>query len=239
MISLDNVSAFYDENKVVDSVSLQFRPGRMTGIIGPNGAGKSTLIRAITGIHRSYSGSILYDGRDMEKDRHWIKQHCGYAPEDAELLPYLTGREHLELLASIYRVGSPAERVDFLLDLGGLESAQSQLVLEYSHGMRQKLSLVSAFAGDPEYIILDEALNGLDSVALFRMKRYLTGLLANNRMIVVTSHILSLILEWCDPVIIMNEGRVAAVHTKEEISQLEREKKTTFEEYFVKLVAEK
>jgi ABC-2 type transport system ATP-binding protein len=238
MISLENVSAYYDDKEVVGNVTLQFHPGCITGIIGPNGAGKSTLIKAMTGLHGNYRGKIKFDGHDIEKDRGWIKQHCGYAPEDAELMPYLTGREHLELLASIYRLDDVNTTVDFFLELSGLKTVQSKLVLGYSHGMRKKLSLISALISRPEYIIMDEALNGLDPVALYRIKEYLIELLSENRTVILTSHIIALILEWCDPIVIMHKGEVSGIFSKEQIRELERENRISFEKYFVNLVAE-
>lgn len=238
MISLENVSAYYDTKKAVDDICLILRPGRITGIIGPNGAGKSTLIKAMVGLHERYSGDIYFGEKHSRKERSWIKQHCGYAPEDAELLPYLTGREFLELLATLYGIEEMETRIEYYLELSGLKTSEAELVLGYSHGMRQKLLLAGAMIGNPDYLILDEALNGLDPVALFKTKKHLQKQVRENKTILITSHIIPLIREWCDPVIIMHQGKVIGEYSQQQINQLERDHRTTFEEHFVTVVTD-
>jgi ABC-2 type transport system ATP-binding protein len=190
----------------------------------------------MVGLVHTNSGSISYDEHELKKDRHWIKQNCGYAPEDAELLPYLTGKEYLELLASIYKVKAPEEQVDYFLELTGLKEQQSELVLNYSHGMKQKLSMVAALIGDPSYVIMDEALNGMDPLSLYRIKKYLSEKKNRNATIVITSHIIPLIQQWCNPIVIMHKGKILKEYTRQDVWNIEKEQNKTFEEHFVELI---
>lgn len=236
MLRITNLSINYDTLKAVNNVTITFQPGRITGIIGPNGAGKSTLIRAVVGLVDRYYGDVVFGEDDVREKAAWVKQHCGYAPEDTELLPYLTGKEFLELIATLYRVNDIGGKVDFFLDLGGIREKESELILRYSHGMRQKLSMVAALIGDPDYIILDEALNGLDPLALYRIKKYLNEKKEEGKTILISSHIIPLVQQWCDPVVILHEGEMLKSVSQEEISQLEEQKNMTLEEYFIQLV---
>ncbi len=235
MLSIKNVTITYDTQDAVKDISLDFLPGKLTGLIGRNGAGKSSLLKAAVGLISGYTGTIEFNGKELNKNRFWIKQNCGYAPEDAELLPYLTGREFLELIAKIRKSTDTQKEMDFLINLNGINDKADELVLNYSHGMKQKLSIAAALIGKPDFLILDEALNGLDPVSLYKLKNYLTEQAALNKIVIISSHILPLIQQWCDPVIILNNGRVAKNLSAREIAELEQNQ--SFESYFIKLVS--
>lgn len=235
MISIKNLTIAYDTQKAVKDISLSFLPGKLTGLIGQNGAGKSSLLKAAVGLINGFEGTIEFNGTDLIKNRFRIKQNCGYAPEDAELLPYLTGREFLELIGTIRRSPDLQEEINFFINLHGIEDKADDLVINYSHGMKQKLSIAAALIGKPEFLILDEALNGLDPVSLYNLKNYLSEQAALNKTVIISSHILSLIQQWCDPVIILREGRVAKILNIREINEIE--KNQSFEDYFVDLVS--
>lgn len=236
MLEIKNLSVHYKHIQAVNQISLKFLPGKITGIIGPNGAGKSTLLKAMLGLVGDYQGEVRYGNYTLDKDRDWIKRHTGYAPEDAELLPYLTGKEFLEMIATLYKSDDPEGLVDYFIRLSGLEAKASELILNYSHGMKQKLSLAAALVGKPDFLILDEAFNGLDPVSLFRMKSYLNEYRRGNKTIVITSHIISLIRDWCDPVFVMHEGKILREYTSKDINDIEKTGGISFEEYFVRLV---
>ena len=233
MITIRDVSVSYEDKLAVNSVNLEFEPGKITGIIGANGAGKSSLLKACVGLLPEFEGTIEFSGKDLRKNRFWVKQHCAYAPEDVELLPYLKGREFLQLIAAVRGLKNENEEIDFLLDMFALQEVENELIVNFSHGMRQKISLAAALTGKPDYLILDEALNGLDAMSLSRLKKYFEQLLAEGKTIVLSSHIISLIQSWCDPVIIMDKGEILRVLSALEIVGLERQKSKTFSELFI------
>jgi ABC-2 type transport system ATP-binding protein len=140
------------------------------------------------------------------------------------------------MMASFYKIEKPMDSVHFFLELAGLESKKSELILKYSHGMLQKISMVSALIGQPDYIVIDEALNGMDPISLFNIKNYLKKLAAEGKTILITSHIIPLIQQWCDPILIMHEGRIIKHYTQNDIKEVEQKTQNSFEEHFVKLV---
>ena len=123
-----------------------------------------------------------------------------------------------------------------LFKMLNLQEKENELIINYSHGMRQKISIASTLIGNPDYLIFDEALNGLDPVALFNLKNYLNELANSGKTIILSSHILALILDWCDPIIIMHQGKILKMVSKQEIARMESEMKKTFEQIFIDLV---
>jgi ABC-2 type transport system ATP-binding protein len=234
MLSIKNLSVQYETKLAVNDVSLDVSDSKITGLIGPNGAGKSSLIKACVGLIDEYSGSIKYNGLDNRKNRHKVKQICGYAPEDTVLLPYLKGNEFLELICKLRQVADVKQDMEAILDRMDLKESADDLIINYSHGMRKKISIAATLLGQPDFLIFDEALNGLDSITLFYLKNHLSELAAQGKTILITSHILPLILDWCDPVIIINEGRIIKSFSQAEIKNITRE--SSFEEIFVNLI---
>ena len=233
MITIKDVSVTYEDKLAVNSVDLEFETGKLTGIIGANGAGKSSLLKACVGLLPEFEGKIEFDNKNLRENRFWVKEHCAYAPEDVELLPYLKGREFLQLIAALRGLKNENGGIDFLLDMFALQAVENELIINFSHGMRQKISLAAALTGKPNYLILDEALNGLDALSLSRLKKYFEQLLSEGKTIVLSSHIISLIQSWCDPVIIMHKGEILHVLSAREIVRLERKKGKPFSELFV------
>ena len=238
MLSVKNLIVNYDGLTAVNNFSFTFNKGRICGLIGANGAGKSSLLKACVGLISEYTGEINYAGKELNAERYWVKEHCGYAAEDAVLFPYLTGREFLNLIASIRL--SDTRQIDkeirFFLHLTALDEKEEELIVNFSHGMRQKLAIAAALIGAPDYIIIDESLNGLDPIALFRLKSYLNELAANGKTIILSSHILPLIKDWCDPIVILNNGKLLNSYTKQEIIELEKQNSRNFENIFIKLI---
>lgn len=236
MLRIEKLTVDYEGIRAVQQADVIFEPGRITGLIGPNGAGKSSLLKACVGLIADYSGSIFYADKNLQQHRFWVKQHCSFAPEDAELMPYLTGDEFLRLIGQIRNVSDLKGAMQFLLNLLGLAEKKDELILNYSHGMRQKIALATALIGKPDYIILDEALNGLDSIALIKLKGYLRKLAAQGHTLILSSHILPFIREWCDPIIIMNRGRIIQTLSAVEIAKLEGEKAAAFDAIFLEMI---
>ena len=236
MLSIKNLSVQYEEKLAVDDVSIEISQNKISGLIGPNGAGKSSLIKTCVGMISEYSGEILYGDKPLHKNRHWVKEHCSYAPEDTILLPYLKGREYLEMIGTLRKTMDLDNEIKSLFKMLNLQEKENELIINYSHGMRQKISIASTLIGNPDYLIFDEALNGLDPVALFNLKNYLNELANSGKTIILSSHILALILDWCDPIIIMHQGKILKMVSKQEIARMESEMEKTFEQIFIDLV---
>ena len=166
MLKITNLTIRYPEVIAIDDVSLELKDGILYGLVGPNGAGKSSLIKALAGLIGEYEGNIYYDQHEFKKERQKVKTMFGYAPEDPDLFPYLTGREYLTMIGEIRRWDASEQLKRFVVDFG-LEDTIDELVYRYSHGMRQKISFVAALIGEPQHLILDEALNGFDPISLF------------------------------------------------------------------------
>ncbi len=205
------------------------------GLIGPNGAGKSTLLKAMVGLISTYSGQVLYDSRLLSENRQAIKKQFGYAPEDIELIPYLSGLEYLQLVADIRKLDRDAAGLANLLQLLGLQEVQQQMVDGYSHGMRQKLSLAAALVGFPAVLILDEALNGLDTLALINVKKLLRELADQGHTIILSSHILELVEQWCDEIYIMLNGRLVEQLHQQQLTEIRNKYEHGLSDYFQNL----
>jgi ABC-2 type transport system ATP-binding protein len=236
MLHLENLSVTYEKIRAVKNVSLAFEDGCITGLIGINGAGKSTLLKTCIGLVEGYKGVVRYEDKELRANRFWVKENCSMAPEDAELLPYLTGREFLLLMSAIRHTTNPENEADFLLDMLNLTDKKDELILNYSHGMRQKLSIAAALTGLPRYIIFDEALNGLDTLSLIRLRAYLRSLAEKERLLIISSHILPLVREWCDPIFIMHEGQIIRKTTRNELDALQRDQSIGFENLLLQLI---
>jgi len=236
MLDIKNLVITYETNIAVDHVNLQIESGRITGIIGANGAGKSSLIKACAGLLPDMEGSIYFDSKELSANRFFVRKSCGYAPEDVELMPYLKGREFLQLIASIRAIKDPETEIEFLEEMFGITEVQEDLIINFSHGMKQKISIAAALIGRPEYLFFDEALNGLDALSMQRLKDHFNSLKKAGHTIILSSHIISLIRDWCDPVIVMHQGKVIQNLSQQEIISLEEKGKKKLEQLFVEWI---
>ena len=236
MIRIEDITVQYAEKTAVANVSFTFEDGYIYGIIGPNGAGKSSLINAMVGILPGHGGKVVYDDSDLRKDARAIKFNLGYAPETTELFEYLTAREYLQMVHELKNLPSGQNAIDLLLEQLKLGEAADQIISGYSHGMRKKAALAAALLGRPRYIILDEALNGLDPVAMHNVRNLLRSYAGQGSTILLSSHILELVENWCDYIIVMKDGRLLAIYSREDIEQLRRTGGTDFSTHFIKLV---
>jgi len=237
MIELKGLSVQFPRVLAVDNFSAVFRNGLIHGLIGPNGAGKSTVLKALAGLISNYSGQIFYDDLLLQDNRQAVKKRFGYAPEDIELIPYLSGLEYLQLVTDIRKMDGSAAQLADLIQALGLEEVQYKMVEGYSHGMRKKLSLAAALVGVPPVLILDEALNGLDTMALINVKKILRELAAQGHTIILSSHILELVEQWCDAIYIMLGGRLAAQLDMAQLADISRKYEHGLSDYFQKLIA--
>ncbi len=210
VVSVDGLTFSYGRSQVLHGISFSIRKGEVVGLLGPNGAGKSTTIKILTGILAPGGGSVRIAGHLMPTEAIYAKKRVGYVPESAELFDSLTGQEFLELMGRLQEV--PEEslqiRIGRLLeqfDLSGFSRSD-----EYSKGMRQKLLLSAALLHNPDIVMLDEPLSGLDVNAGLMVRDLVAALAADGKAILYSSHVLDIVERVCDRVLIIHEGRLIA-----------------------------
>lgn len=235
MIKIDNLTIRYPKVLAVDNLTLELKPGTIYGLIGPNGAGKSSLLKSLVGLISEYEGEIHFDNLTLSKNRQQIKSQIGYAPEDPDLFPYLTGREYLKMISEI-RKTKDSHQINELVSEFSLEETIDELINRYSHGMRQKISFAAALITEPQNLILDEALNGFDPVSLYNAKNILQNLAREGKTILLSSHVLELIEIWCQEIIIMNKGRIIDIYSLEKIASIKEQTGKGFNEHFISLI---
>jgi ABC-2 type transport system ATP-binding protein len=205
------VKRFYG-HAIVDHVSFAVAEGEVVGYLGPNGSGKTTTTRILTGLLEPTSGAVLFDGREVRLDPLEYRRRFGYVPEEPHLYPFLSGREHLELVGRLREMPPAAmdRKIDALLELFGLSEAADQGIAAYSKGMKQKILVIAALLHDPDLLIFDEPDSGLDVTASLVMRHLVAALAARGKAILYTSHILDVVERLCTRVIVLHEGRVVA-----------------------------
>ena len=236
MIEVKNITIAYENVIAVNDLSLKIEKGTILGIVGPNGAGKSTLIKAMVGLISEYSGEIYCEEFNLRKNHFEIKKMLGYAPEDVDLLPYLTGQEYLQMVADIRGAANKESQINKFLDILNLNTKKNDLINEYSHGMKQKLSVAAAMIGIPQVWIYDEAFNGLDPLSLHNLKIEIDKHVESGGTVIISSHILELIEKWCFQFVIMNEGKILGNYEKDEIEKIRVDTGKDFNEIFVELI---
>jgi ABC-2 type transport system ATP-binding protein len=214
-----NLVRRFGDFKAVDSINLVVERGRFFGFLGPNGAGKSTTIRMLTGLLAPTSGQIRVLGRDVVAEPLEVKRRIGVVPEDLNLFERLTGAEMLTFTARMYGLQKPliAERTRELLSLMELDDEPKKLVVEYSHGMKKKLSLACALIHRPEILFLDEPFEGIDAIASRTLKDLLSRLTARGLTVFLTSHVLEIIERLCADIAIIREGKLVATGSLDEL----------------------
>ncbi len=199
----------------VEDVNFTIKPGEILGYVGPNGAGKSTTVKMIIGLLEPSEGQIRFHGRSILEDLPAFQSRLGYVPEEPYLYPHLSGREYLQLtgrLRGIPRAILESKIAEFLR-LFSLWEDRNCPVSAYSKGMRQKILLSAALLHNPEILILDEPLSGLDVTSALVLRELLEGLASRGRMILYSSHVLDVLEKICSRVLILCKGRVVAHDT--------------------------
>jgi ABC-2 type transport system ATP-binding protein len=202
----------FGEFTAVDRVDLRVGRGQFFGFLGPNGAGKSTTIKMLTGLLAPSAGSVRVLGFDVAAEPLEVKRRIGVMPEDLNLFERLTGAEMLAFTGRMYGLGreDTAARSRELLELMELDSEPRRLVVEYSHGMKKKLSLACALLHRPEVLFLDEPFEGVDAVASRTLKDLLSRLTARGLTVFLTSHVLEIVERLCTDIAIISGGRLVA-----------------------------
>jgi ABC-2 type transport system ATP-binding protein len=234
-IETHGLTKLYDGLVAVNNIELRVERGSFYGFLGPNGAGKTTTIRMLTGLTAPSSGSAQLLGYDLASDPLEIKRRTGVLLEEPCLFENLTAREYLTFIARMYQVPKKeiADRCDELLTLIGLADTEKTLILEFSHGMKKKLSLTAALIHNPQLLFLDEPFEGIDPIASRTIRRVLDRLIQRGSTIFLTSHILEIVEKLSTHVGIIHKGKLVSEGPLEEVAG-----GASLEEVFVSAVGE-
>jgi ABC-2 type transport system ATP-binding protein len=217
VIEVESLSKLYGEFRAVQSLSFSVAAGEVVGLVGPNGAGKTTTLRSIAGIVRPSDGRVRVGGHDLERDPVAAKSALAFIPDEPHLFDYLTVDEHLRFVGRLYGVADAAERIPALLEELELTEKRRVLPGELSRGMRQKLAIACGLLHQPRALLLDEPLTGLDPVGIRRMKATIVRRAEAGAAVLLSSHLLHLVEEVCDRVLVLHRGRAVAFGTIAEI----------------------
>ena len=219
MLKIQHLTKVYGDKKAVDDLSLHIRPGEIYGFIGHNGAGKTTTLKSCCGILRFDAGEILVDGVSIRTDPLACKQRMAYIPDNPDLYEYMTGIQYLNFIGDVFQVPAErrARRIREYGDLFGLTGDLAQPVSAYSHGMKQKLAILSALLHDPKLLLMDEPFVGLDPRAAHQLKVLMRRLCDEGGAIFFSTHVLEVAEKLCDKVAIIRGGRLVRAGTMEEV----------------------
>ena len=212
IVSVDSLYFSYGIRQVLHGISFALGRGEVVGLLGPNGAGKSTTIKVLTGILPPARGAVHVAGYSMPTEAVEAKKRIGYVPEDAALFESLTGQEFLELMGRLQEVHEEIlqSRISRFLNQFDLTKVRHNRLDEYSKGMRQKVLLSAALLHNPDVVMLDEPLSGLDVNAGFMVRDLVAALAAEGKTILYSSHVLDMVERVCDRALIIHEGRLIA-----------------------------
>ncbi|MCI5511662.1 MAG: ABC transporter ATP-binding protein [Oliverpabstia sp.] len=235
MLKIEHLSKVYGEKKAVDDLSLHILPGEIYGFIGHNGAGKTTTIKACCGILQYDSGEVYVDGVSMKESPLLCKSKLAYIPDNPDLYEFMTGIQFLNFVADIFKVSSTVrqEKIRRYADAFELTGDLGQTISSYSHGMKQKLAIISALIHDPRLIIMDEPFVGLDPKASHLLKGIMREICDNGGAIFFSTHVLEVAEKLCDKVAIIKGGKLIKSGTMEEVKG-----DTSLEEVFLELEGE-
>ena len=236
MLELLQVSKSYRGIPAVQNVSFTLKPGEILGYLGPNGSGKSTTVKMVIGMIQPTKGKVLYAGKDIGADMAAFRAHLGYVPEEAQVYTHLSGLEYLQLVGRLRCMPESLIEVKAreLLALLGLEGAQYSALTDYSKGMKQRVLIAAALLHDPQLIVFDEPLSGLDAVSARLFKDLLVLLASEGKAILYISHVLEVVERVCDRVIVLSKGRVVADAAPRDLTSLMQ--LPTLESVFAQLV---
>jgi len=221
MMQLRELSKRFGNLMAVDGVSLEVNRGEIFGFLGPNGAGKTTTIKMLAGLIKPSSGRVIIDGWDLEEHPQEAKKAVGFIPDRPFLYEKLTAREFLRFLAGLYGCAANGtdERMKALLRLFGIEEWKDELIESFSHGMKQRLVMISAFLHQPKIIIVDEPMVGLDPAGVRLVKEVFRSFASRGGAVFMSTHTLEVAEEVCDRIAIIHGGRIVASGTIGELRQ--------------------
>lgn len=221
ILEIKGYSKTYGEGKkAADNVTLTIESGDIYGFIGHNGAGKSTTIRAVVGVLDFTEGEILIDGHSVKKDPIECKKITAYIPDNPDLYENLTGMQYLDFISDVFEISNKdrKERIDHYAERLEIADALGDLISSYSHGMKQKLAIISALIHEPKLIVMDEPFVGLDPKASFILKQIMHELCEKGTAIFFSTHVLDVAEKLCNKVAIIKQGKIITSGTMDELT---------------------
>lgn len=219
MLRIENLTKTYGEKRAVDNLSLHIAPGEIYGFIGHNGAGKTTTLKAVVGILQFDKGEVFIKGESIRKNPLACKQKIAYIPDNPDLYEFMTGIKFLNFIADIFVVPEEKrqERIRKYADLFEMTENLAQPIASYSHGMKQKLAIISAWIHEPKLIIMDEPFVGLDPKAAHILKQMMREICDEGGAIFFSTHVLEVAEKLCDKVAIIRNGQLIQSGTMQEV----------------------
>ncbi len=235
MLKIEHLVKSYGEKKAVDDLTLHILPGEIYGFIGHNGAGKTTTIKSVVGIQNYDSGEIFINGVNIKDDPIGCKKITAYIPDNPDLYEFMSGVQYLSFIGSVFGITQEAmkERIEKYADLFEIKADLGAAIGQYSHGMKQKLALISALIHEPKLVVLDEPFVGLDPKASHILKGIMREICDRGGSIFFSTHVLEVAEKLCDKVAIIKGGKLVRSGTMEEVKGDE-----SLEEVFLDLVEE-
>lgn len=219
MLKINNLTKTYDDKKAVDNLTLHIQPGEIYGFIGHNGAGKTTTLKSVVGILQFDEGEIFVDGISVKENPTECKKIIAYIPDNPDLYDFMTGIKYLNFVADIF--GVPAnervEKIDRYAEMFEIKKDLANTISSYSHGMKQKLAVISALIHNPKLVIMDEPFVGLDPKASHILKGIMREICDNGGAIFFSTHVLEVAEKLCDKVAIIKGGQLIKCGTMEEV----------------------
>ena len=219
MLKIDHFTKTYGDKKAVDDLTLHIRQGEIYGFIGHNGAGKTTTLKSVAGIMQFDSGEILIDGTSIQKDPIGCKKKMAYIPDNPDLYEFMTGMQYLNFVGDIFAIPAAQrkQRIEVLADTFELTGDLNQPISAYSHGMKQKLAIISAWIHEPKLILMDEPFVGLDPKASHILKGMMREVCNRGGAIFFSTHVLEVAEKLCDKIAIIKGGKLIRSGTMEEV----------------------
>lgn len=235
MLKIEHLTKEYGDKKAVDDLSLEIESGEIYGFIGHNGAGKTTTLKSVVGILKFDAGEIYIDGESVQAAPLACKKKIAYIPDNPDLYEFMSGIKYLNFIADVYGVGANQrqEKIRKYADLFEITADLAQPIAAYSHGMKQKLAIISAWLHDPKLIIMDEPFVGLDPKAAHILKGMMRELCDEGGAIFFSTHVLEVAEKLCDKVAIIKGGKLIRCGTMEEVKGDD-----SLEDVFLELEAE-
>jgi len=235
MLKIEHLRKAYGDKLAVDDLSLHIRPGEIHGFIGHNGAGKTTAIKACCGLLHFDAGEIYIDGLSIKEHPLECKQRTAYLPDNPDLYEFLSGIKYLNFIADVFGLGRQQreEQIERLSQEFELRDDLAQPISTYSHGMKQKLAVISALMHQPRLLVMDEPFTGLDPKASFLLKQKMRALCDQGAAVFFSTHVLEVAEKLCDKVAIIRRGRLVVEGTMEEVRGQD-----SLEEVFLELEGE-
>jgi len=236
-VKLAGVSKRYSDVTAVDHLDLDVNRGEILGLLGPNGSGKTTTLKMILGLVKADSGSVNVLGVNVADNPLEVKRLLGYVPESPRVYEFLTGIEFLDFAGDIYgmKLEEKKKRIDEFLKALSLEGREGDMISSYSEGMKQKIIIISAIMHKPELLVMDEPITSLDPKSAKIVKDLLRQLTSQGVTTILSTHVLEIAQAMCDRIAIMQEGKILALGTMNELRRTARMPESGLEDIFLKL----